>query len=148
MKSATFLAETAGGINMDVGDGVIGALVGAVFGAGGLGGLWAMLGRREENTTKMLVQYYGDLSARQTASEAVQANLQSRIDDQQDTINRQEIKLDRQQVTIDQQQLTINQHQLTINTLHAENICLKDENNSLRLRVDDLDGQSEVVDDG
>jgi uncharacterized protein HemX len=145
MRSATLVAETAGS-TMNIGDGVIGALVGAVFGAGGLGGLWAMLGRREDNTTKLLVQYYSDLSARQTASEAVQANLQGRVDDQQDTINKQEIKLERQQTTIDQQQLTINQHQLTINTLHAENVCLRHENKELKYRVDGLDGQSEASD--
>ena len=48
----------------ELGDGVIGAIVGAVAGAGGLGGLWGYITRRQTDDSTTLRQWYGDLAER------------------------------------------------------------------------------------
>ena len=54
---------------MEIGDGLIGALVGALFGAGGLGGMLTWAGKRGETNMKIVGQYYGELSARLSSLE-------------------------------------------------------------------------------
>ena len=108
---------------MEIGDGLIGALVGALFGAGGLGGLLTWAGKRGDNDTKMLGQYYGDLSSRLTSLESV-------VLAQQDTIGL--LRADNAELRAE------NKH------LHEEIVELRGENAALRYRVDELADLSEV----
>ena len=55
--------------SMEISDGVIGAILGALTGAGGLGGLFAWAGKRGETNMKIVGQYYGELSARLSSLE-------------------------------------------------------------------------------
>ena len=108
---------------MEIGDGLIGALVGALFGAGGLGGLLTWAGKRGDNDTKMLGQYYGDLSTRLTSLESV-------VLTQQDTIGL--LRADNAELRAE------NKH------LHDEILELRAENAALRYRVDELADLSEA----
>lgn len=108
---------------MEIGDGVLGALVGALFGAGGLGGLLTFAGKRGDNDTKMLGQYYGDLSTRLTS-------LEQTVLTQQDTIGL--LRADNAELRAE------NKH------LHEEILELRGENAALRYRVDELADLSEA----
>lgn len=108
---------------MEIGDGVIGAIVGAVFGAGGLGGLWAARGKRVESDTKLLGQYYGDLSSRLSS-------LEKTVLAQQETIGI--LRAENAELRAE------NKH------LHEEIVELRSENAALRYRVDELADLSEA----
>jgi len=108
---------------MEIGDGLIGALVGALFGAGGLGGLLTWAGKRGDNDTKMMLGYYGDLSGRLTSLESV-------VLAQQDTIGL--LRADNAELRAE------NKH------LHEEIVELRGENKTLRDRVDGLVDHSEA----
>jgi hypothetical protein len=68
----------------DFSDGIIGAVVGAVAGAGGLGGLWGYITRRQTDDSSTLRQWYTDLATRVRSLE--------------DTVNQQSATIARLQV--------------------------------------------------
>ena len=104
-------------------DTLLGAVIGAVTGAGGLGGLWALMGKRADADAKIHVQYYGDLSARL-------GSLEQTVLAQQETIGvlRSELAEERAE----------NKH------LRAEMDELRAENDALRHRIDGIE-HSEVM---
>jgi FtsZ-binding cell division protein ZapB len=108
---------------MELSDGVIGAILGAITGAGGLGGLFAWVGKRGETNMKIVGQYYGELSIRLTSLESV-------VLTQQDTIGL--LRADNAELRAE------NKH------LHDEILELRAENAALRYRVDELADLSEV----
>ena len=104
-------------------DSIIGAVLGAVTGAGGLGGLWALLGKRADSDAKLLGQYYGDLSTRL-------ASLEQTVLAQQETIGI--LRADNAELR------AVNKH------LQEEIEELRVENAALHHRVDGLADCSEV----
>ena len=102
---------------------LLGAVIGAVTGAGGLGGLWALLGKRQESDAKLIGQYYGDLSSRLTS-------LEHTVLSQQETIGI--LRADNAELR------AVNGH------LQSEIEELRAENTALRHRVDGLADHGEV----
>ena len=107
-------------------DSIITALIGAVTGASGLGGVLALLGKARDNDAKKIAQYYDKITGRLDTLETRNAALELWVD----ILTGENILL-----------------RADIARLISENNDLHSENKKLRKRVDSLDFSDAFADE-
>jgi len=109
---------------MEISDGVIGAILGALTGAGGLGGILTLVGKSRDADAAVVRQYYDKITSRLDVLESRNSVLEARVD----------------HLTDENVALRADVARLT-----NENADLHAENQSFRQRFRDLDEASEIT---